>query len=1228
MTRNQQLIIEMLSDMRGLTNRSALERFARLLDYELILNPVNPDSPWLLLEHPAFASNDQALMALRYDEELTLATTVPQLRKRYEEVEKQRMIFGPFAVYLYAFVGSERVVIYRAYGGNRDERLDISIDSIQRVSLYADALMSLKKDSLELREDVFGNLSIVNLDNLFKRELSTQFTSMVQLYKKRIAEVMVNDTECEDVLLKLVPKHVQVQLRELPLHEKVLNFHFKAAIGSIVDTIVLRVLLRRFFEAYHGLEPFSKQDDMHDLGFGQGEGKMEEVLRYLAEVKYRALVDEKKLDKALHASGVVQLKLFDDLTSEVIIKEADQIKEIYERMRKQFELAYGGDLFDSDVALIANQIENQINEKYPELLLGLWADTSSERYNFRYEDLPPEMIQEHYENSMSHSIKISVQKGKKATVEYSDDLQEQKHRGAYYTDNQLVSYMVEHTVGREFDKRRGRLEALVSSERSSQEEIIRALRDLQDIKVVDFTCGGGSFLRGVFRYLSSKRTDVVRTLEAVQDKDIQEAIEQRFPQFGTTEEAQGLWEKHILLEMVYGIDIDYKALIISTQTLTLSAMKNWQAGENFPKLIGLTLMHQNSLISPVSPIDREKVFGRYQKEIKELIDLRRAIIEADSPHESKSIYKELFEKRKVLQALVGESLRDILGKYQDAMLPEAVEINFPEVFFDEDGSLKDNAGFTVCLGNPPWEIWKPNSDEFFEEFVDGFRQLSNQEKLKKMDRVFQKMPYIKDRWEWLNGYYEVGSSYYLQEGHYKFQRTRVNGRFTGSDINLYKVSLERAYQVLADGGHCGLLVPSNVYTDQGSTGLRQMLFRHTQLTQIASFENRRGIFPAVDSRYKFAILLFEKGGMTEEFNAFFYRYDLQDLYEQDLFMTIPVETVKKLAPDTWSIMEFRDQREVDILSRLSNWPLLGERIPGKWNVEFIREFDMTNDSHHFQPVEKGKTLFEGKMMEQFTHLHGEPRYAVGRSGEKKLEEKEIRRIKSAAREHTGLPTAKAVRKLFGSQAALKKHVQLHSEYFRIAYRAIASSTNRRTLISTILPKHVYCGHSLNATMPFRWVLDDRVLKKEPNYSLRELLVIVSLLNSFVVDFILRRKTNSNISMFLLYQLPIPRLSEGEKYFTELMKRAAVLICTTPEFDELAQAAGITKGVTDPVLRQLIRNQIDAYVAAIYGVTREDFLYILSTFKSPKHKEEMEKIAQGVIEQFDILREKGELECPI
>ncbi|MCZ7656734.1 MAG: hypothetical protein M5U07_02205 [Xanthobacteraceae bacterium] len=34
-------------------------------------------------------------------------------------------------------------------------------------------------------------------------------------------------------------------------------------------------------------------------------------------------------------------------------------------------------------------------------------------------------------------------------------------------------------------------------------------------------------------------------------------------------------------------------------------------------------------------------------------------------------------------------------------------IEFPEAFFDADGAPLDNPGFTIVIGNPPWEILSP-----------------------------------------------------------------------------------------------------------------------------------------------------------------------------------------------------------------------------------------------------------------------------------------------------------------------------------------------------------------------------------------------------------------------------------------------------------------------------------------------------------------------------------------
>jgi hypothetical protein len=87
-------------------------------------------------------------------------------------------------------------------------------------------------------------------------------------------------------------------------------------------------------------------------------------------------------------------------------------------------------------------------------------------------------------------------------------------------------------------------------------------------------------------------------------------------------------------------------------------------------------------------------------------------------------------------------------------------------------------------------------------------------------------------------------------------------------------------------------------------------------------------------------------------------------------------------------------------------------------------------------------------------------------------------------------------------------------------------------------------------------------------------------------------------MFYLYQLPLPRITTAQKYFSDIVTRAAKLICTTPEFDELAVAAGLKShhdGITDATSRAQLRAELDGIVAHLYSLTESDFAHILNTF---------------------------------
>ena len=89
-------------------------------------------------------------------------------------------------------------------------------------------------------------------------------------------------------------------------------------------------------------------------------------------------------------------------------------------------------------------------------------------------------------------------------------------------------------------------------------------------------------------------------------------------------------------------------------------------------------------------------------------------------------------------------------------------------------------------------------------------------------------------------------------------------------------------------------------------------------------------------------------------------------------------------------------------------------------------------------------------------------------------------------------------------------------------------------------------------------------------------------------------------MFYVYQLSVPRLKPTDKWYKAIIERAARLICTTADFANLwVEVMGsdwsAEKAATQENERNKLRAELDGIIAHIYGLTEEEFTYILTTF---------------------------------
>ncbi|MEZ8218210.1 hypothetical protein B0813_001747 [Candidatus Fervidibacteria bacterium JGI MDM2 SSWTFF-3-K9] len=693
------------------------------------------------------------------------------------------------------------------------------------------------------------------------------------------------------------------------------------------------------------------------------------------------------------------------------------------------------------------------------------------------------------------------------------------------------------------------------------------------------------------------------------------------------------------------------------------------------------------------------------------------------------------------------------------------ELAFPDVFFEPDGTPKENAGFDAVLGNPPWDKVQAEKHQFYALFDPLIGDYQGQSLERRIRELHQQDPSIAEQWAKWSAFIEAYKNFLTKSGVYRYQfATLCNScnallpevqckqcgdltpmdekcAFCGKTLfgrnkpmtcpnskcradlkakdalhkttgreDFYRFFAERAWQLTKQGGFVGFLLPAAFYSTEGATALRRLLLDKSQMTACFSFENRKGIMP-IHRSFKFATVVWRKGGKTDEFPAAFMLHDpefldLPETSPERLSRQVNLTTafIERTSPGYRLFLEVKNELERRLADRLhQKFPRLGKKDENApWNVAgFRQELNMTQDSYLFRTAEQLEQNLAQRVEPDLKNRQGGiyyrtpneetyqqfgyrvvyvPHYDIkialpedaipdksAEEIEQKLwaefeEEEEERqerrrrmrpwesrrhRKESMLREvltrgfvcndeyvplyegkmvHQFDPAAKAYvsgeghrqtwRPLNWHEKHLKPHFFVSRQLFaallpeQVRFRAgfgnVAASTNERTLQASIIPKNSPCGHKVTT------------ITLQPSDS-RLHLLWVSLANGLVCDFIVRNKVVvQNLDFWVMSQLPMPRLSPEDGLGRELVVLAARLNCVIPELAELWEEVAkrypeamhskwqlpdeqtpedlkAKLPVLDPTERQFLRARIDALVADAYGLSVQEFAYILSTF---------------------------------
>ncbi len=180
---------------------------------------------------------------------------------------------------------------------------------------------------------------------------------------------------------------------------------------------------------------------------------------------------------------------------------------------------------------------------------------------YEFSVLPPDILGSVYEQFLGKVIHLT--RAHRARVEEKPEVK--KAGGIYYTPKYIVDYIVAHTVGK-----------LIEG---------KTPRGISWLRILDPACGSGSFLIGAYRKLLDYHRDwyLGHNPSKYTNKLYQGAGGQWFL---TTAE-----KKRILLNNIYGVDIDAQAIEVTKLNLLLCTLE----GENQQTLDQLALIHERAL---------------------------------------------------------------------------------------------------------------------------------------------------------------------------------------------------------------------------------------------------------------------------------------------------------------------------------------------------------------------------------------------------------------------------------------------------------------------------------------------------------------------------------------------------------------------------------------------------------------------------------------------------------
>lgn len=530
-------------------------------------------------------------------------------------------------------------------------------------------------------------------------------------------------------------------------------------------------------------------------------------------------------------------------------------------------------------------------------------------------------------------------------------------------------------------------------------------------------------------------------------------------------------------------------------------------------------------------------------------------------------------------------------------------LEFPDVF--------EQGGFDVMLGNPPWERIKLQEQEYFStRDINIANARTAAERKRAIKNLPETNPILYQ--EYLNACHDAESSS-------KF--IRESGRFeltARGDINTYAIFAELFYRNIQKSGIASVILPTGIATDSTTSVFFSTLMENGNIKSLYDFVNEKMLFPAVLHNFHFSLFTLTGKKIKNKKSDFSFNNQLIEHLHQDVrHFSLSYSEIEIINPESKTLPVLTSKYDAELILKVHNsnnilaYP---EVYPNAWNCDFIRLFDMTNDSNHFlNKIELGLLpLYEAKMFYQYDHRYG--------TYNAESDERLHMLPKTELRDYVN-SEFKTQSSYYVSEAEVSDRLANKWEYkWFLAFRGISSGQLERTFTATIIP---YCGAG-----------NSSILINPAGGNSIDVALLLSSFNSIPFDYITRQKASgANLNFFKVRQLPVSSPTTLRNHVNRILPKIIELVYTSwdiksfaddlwkeadadlkaviqkqweenkaatgghtwapPDWCEIDEAGcPLSPFKWDEERRAVLKAELDAIYAKLYALTTEELRYIL------------------------------------